>query len=195
MNISLRTTTNSILPSYSPSSSSCAFEERMNRRLDEIDDSEKIFVRQGKMMSSSCSSDSLLRAKEVLAQARSQRRTSSSPSNSKRRRNTSYEPHAPAATTTSTRQQRKEKETAMLLEEIMIVKQKILTEMKNTKTPNADRDSCIQSFLQACDTFARAHEFNSTTENKDRSARSSARREERKTRVKFDLSRNEVFLF
>lgn len=166
----------------------------MNRRLDEIDDNEKIFVRQGKMMSSSCSSDSLLRAKEVLAQARSQRRTSSSPSNSKRRRNTSYEPHA-AATTTSTRQQRKEKETAMLLEEIMIVKQKILTEMKNTKTLNADRDSCIQSFLQASDAFDRVQELNSTTENKDRSACSSARREERKTVVKFDLSRNEVFLF
>ena len=192
MNISLRTTTNSLLPSYS-ASSSCAFEERMIRRLNEIDDNEKIFVRQEKMMSSSCSSDSLLRAKEVHAQARSQRRTSSSPSNSKRRRNTSYEPHA-AATTTSTRQQRKEKETAMLLEEIMIVRQKILTGMKNTKTLNADRDSCIQSFLQACDTFARVQELNST-KNTEKNACSSARREERKTRVKFDLSKNEVFLF
>lgn len=109
----------------------------MNRRLNEIEDNE-IFVRQEKMMPSSFSSDSLLRAKEVVALARSQRHTSSSsPKNSNRRtRNTpSYEPHTAASTLT--RQQRKEKETAMLLEEIMIVKQKILTGMKNSKTENA----------------------------------------------------------
>ncbi|GFH52323.1 predicted protein [Chaetoceros tenuissimus] len=186
MNISMRTRTNSLF------SSSYASEERIQH---ERQANNEIFLVQEKIMSSSSSSDqedSLSRAKEVIAQARSQRHTSSSPRNSKRRRNTSYDTHA--VTTSLTRQQRKEKETAMLLEEIMLVKQKILIKMKNTKTPNADRDSCIQSFLQACDAFSRVQELNST-KNKERSTCSSARREERKTVVKFDLSKNEVFLF
>ncbi|GFH52324.1 predicted protein [Chaetoceros tenuissimus] len=90
-----------------------------------------------------------------------------------------------------------------LLQEIIIVKQKILFEMENTKTPNADRDSCIQSFLQACDAFARVHEHsNKSSKNKEERSASSDRRrgsatkeEQRKTIVKFDLSKNEVFLF
>lgn len=193
MNICFRTTTNSLL--FSQQSYAC--EERINtRRLNEKEDNnnEILFGSKKIVMSTSCSSDlhqedSLSRAKEVIAQARTQRRSPSSP----RRRNAFYEPH----TSISTQQRRKEKETAMLLEEIMLVKQKILIDMKKTKTPNADRDTCIQSFLQACDAFARVYELEdgTITKNNERRVCLARRKEERKTRVKFDMSKNEVFLF
>lgn len=61
--------------------------------------------------------------------------------------------------------------------------------MKNRNKTNADRDSCIQSFIQACDAFARVklnEELNNT--------HNQANIKERKTRVRFDMSKNEVFL-
>ena len=62
--------------------------------------------------------------------------------------------------------------------------------MKNRNKTNADRDSCIQSFIQACDAFARVR----LNEEELNNTNNKAKIKERETRVKFDMSRNEVFL-
>lgn len=117
------------------SSSSYALEESINRRLDEEEDNGIFVIDKEKNVSSASDQkdhSSILRAKEVIAQARSQRC-------SNRRSSTFYE----SCTTTSIRRRRQHKEeneaAMLLLQEILIVKHKILFEMENTKTPNAAR--------------------------------------------------------